>query len=151
MVRQRRGSKKRGGKAAIFADVSREPYYLLSFALDVSFVAFLAHPSSNPFASKIPRKNSSYIAELSGTGQKKNRTMRDVRKRMLKVQGFKLASHRVSCQLLYHRVKLSSTSLQFHENHEIFKLIALELLNEIGSTFNLVFRSFSRRRSFSRS
>lgn len=76
-------------------------YYLLSFALDVSFVAFLAHPlPSNPFASKIPRKNSSYIAELSGTSQKKNRTIRDVRKRMLKVQGFKLASQTMSCQLL---------------------------------------------------
>lgn len=99
MIRQRRSSKKRGGKAAIFADVSREPYYFLSFALDVSFVAFLAHPSpNNPFASKIPRKNSSYIAEFSG--QKKNRTMRDVRKRMLKVQGFKLASHTVGCQQL---------------------------------------------------
>lgn len=130
MVRQRRGGKKRGEKAAIFADVSREPYYLLSFALDVSFVAFLAHPSpSNPFASKIPRKNSSYIAELSGTGQKKNRTMRDVRKRMLKVLGFKLAPHTVGCQLLY-RVKLSST-IALHCTTRImgdFKLIALELL-----------------------
>lgn len=125
MVRQRRGSKKRG-KAAIFANVSREPYYLLSFALDVSFVAFLAHPSSsNPFASKISRKNSSYIAELSGTGQKKNRNKTGYERTNVKSAGiqanFGLTHWAVSC----YRVKLLSIPLQFQRITKDFKLLNL--------------------------
>jgi len=83
-----------------------KPRYSPMSLLTISFhsrsmcLLLLSSPTRRP-ASKIPRKKlSSHITELSGTRQEKNRTMRDVCKRMLKIQGYKLASHTVNCQLL---------------------------------------------------